>query len=313
MNFKYKPYSIDGTIARFDDESVKPLELYNNILDKCDTLIFVEYDCTADYEKKYYNVPNTMIYPNIKHLKFGNGFNQNIILPKNLICVCFKNSFVKPVVLPKNLLFFEKEGDISNTVLGKKLEYLRTIKWYRYILNYLPKYTKFLCVKSKKFFQPCLSKNLLYVILNYKCSQFMLLPKNVRRLRLSLCFVNNLQTLKYVRCLDIGFNIDTKTNISFGENLVDVYFHAYCSTYHLVDQLPNNVKRIFYELYYVYNVEERNLKDYRRKDMPVIYNCSPNVKLIWNNFVSAYEMDIQTYSATEKISHNCTCANHYFF
>lgn len=311
MNFKYTPYSIDGTIARFDDESLEPLEMYSDVLYKCDTLIFVENDIFAEYAKTYYNVPNTILYPNIKHLKFGNGFNQNVILPKNLICVYFGSPFDKPIILPKNLLFFETDGDINNTMLSKKLEYLRSSDWYKNILNYLPKYTKFLRVKTKDFYQPCLSKNLLYVILNYKCTQFMLLPKNIQRLRLSLCFVNNLQTLKYVRCLDINFDIGT--NVIFGENLSNVYFHAHCSTYHLVDYLPNNVKCIFYELYYLYNVSWRDLKEYRRKDMPVIYNCPSNVKLIWNNYISDYENDIHTHSRTEKISRNCVCKNHHFF
>lgn len=44
MNYKYKPYHVYGTTVIFADESLEPLEQFTNVLNKCDTLIFKEYD-----------------------------------------------------------------------------------------------------------------------------------------------------------------------------------------------------------------------------------------------------------------------------
>lgn len=63
------------------------------------------------YPKKYFNDPNFLIAPNIKHLKFGNEFNQcgHSWMTKNLICVHIGHSFEKSVILPKKMLFLKQK------------------------------------------------------------------------------------------------------------------------------------------------------------------------------------------------------------
>lgn len=124
----------------------------------------------------------------------------------------------------------------------------------------------------------------------------MLLPKNIRRLRLSLCFANNLQTLKHIRCLD-----------------TDIHFHANCLTYRLVDNLPNGVKHVFYKLYHMSNIHETDMNIFRRKETPVIQNCPSNAKLIWENIKTDYEILIHGSIPIDDIELNCVCSTHSFF
>lgn len=315
MDYQYKPYYVVDEVAVFNDDSTVQIEQFTNVLDKCNTLIFKDFDedMMVMGSKKYFNDPNFSIRPNIAHLRLGYNFNQcgHNWVTKNLMCVYIGDLFNKQIILPKNMLFFEINGDISQTVLSKRLKYLRSDIWYKHVLKHLPKPLTFLCVYDDTFFQPCLSKNLLYVMVDINCNKLMLLPKNVRRLKLSLCFANGSQTLKRVKCWDVDYNVEKC--IDGMETVTDIYFHAHCSIYHLVDNLPNSVKRIFYKRYYLYN--NYGIDDYLYEKMyrPVLHNRPSNAVLIWNNFETDYETLIHECTVVNDIKDNCVCTNHWFF
>lgn len=80
------------------------------------------------------------------HIKFGQSFNQPVILPKHLKVLLFRNKFNNKIILPKNIKRLTWETYSQPVVFEHPIEFLYVCYDIEmYLIDYLPNGVQELC------------------------------------------------------------------------------------------------------------------------------------------------------------------------
>ena len=229
------------------------LDNYINIITKYNELIFSDYDdynitikTNNIYFYEYYinythsKFNQQVIIPqNVIHLTFGSYFNQPLTIPQNIIHLTFGNDFNQQVIIPQSVTHLTFGGNFNQKIIIPQSVTHLTFGGNFNQKIIIPQNVTHLTFGYKFNQQVIIPQNVTHLTFGNRFNQQVIIPQNVTHLTFGNRFNQQVIIPQNVTHLTFGYRFNQQINLP---NIK--YIKLDCNIVDIIENLPNSIEEI---------------------------------------------------------------------